>query len=74
LERNFIYCTAQAAMAKRVIWVFQAQKNLKITSLDFHGIKTILTNGKNAMPAFKTILGSQGNIDSVAIYVTTLQH
>lgn len=49
-------------------------KNLKITTLDINGIKTILTKGKNAMPAFKTILGSQGNIDSVAIYVTTLHH
>ena len=49
-------------------------KNLKITTLDINGIKTILTKGKNAMPAFKTILGSQRNIDSVAIYVTTLHH
>ena len=49
-------------------------KNLKITTLDINEIKTILANGKNAMPAFKTILGSQGNIDSVAIYVTTLHN
>lgn len=49
-------------------------KNLKITTLDINEIKTILAKGKNAMPAFKTILGSQGNIDSVAIYVTTLHN
>ena len=47
-------------------------KNLKTTALSISEIKHIIKTGKNAMPSFRGVLGSESHIDSVSRYVTTL--
>lgn len=47
-------------------------KNLKTTALSIKEIKHIIKTGKNAMPSFRGVLGSDRHIDSVSRYVTTL--
>lgn len=47
-------------------------KNLKTTALSIKEIKHIIKTGKNAMPSFRGVLGSDSRIDSVSRYVTTL--
>jgi mono/diheme cytochrome c family protein len=47
-------------------------KNLKTTALSISEIKHIIKTGKNAMPSFRGVLGSESHIDSVSHYVTTL--
>jgi mono/diheme cytochrome c family protein len=47
-------------------------KNLKTTALSISEIKHIVKTGKNAMPSFRGVLGSDSHIDSVSRYVTTL--
>ena len=47
-------------------------KNLKTSALTISEIKHIIKTGKNAMPSFRGVLGSDSHIDSVSRYVTTL--
>mgnify|MGYP000002568117 FL=1 len=47
-------------------------KNLKTTALSMSEINYIIKTGKNAMPSFRGVLGSESHIDSVSRYVTTL--
>jgi mono/diheme cytochrome c family protein len=47
-------------------------KNLKTCALTISEIKDIIKSGKNGMPSFRGVIGTESNIDSVAHYVSTL--
>ena len=47
--------------------------NLQLTSLDTVALQTIIANGRNAMPAFKTSL-SETEIHALAGYIKTLKN
>jgi mono/diheme cytochrome c family protein len=47
-------------------------KNLKTCALTISEIKDIIKSGKNGMPSFRGIIGTESNIDSVSHYVSTL--
>jgi mono/diheme cytochrome c family protein len=47
-------------------------KNLKTCALTISEIKDIIKSGKNGMPSFRGVIGTESNIDSVANYVSTL--